>query len=210
MFKGKTAWFSSSVEKRIHSFWVSEGGALSDWRTADYLFSDDATDEDTKRIYESEDYVKNRATVFHSHFLSTCALRQSVKSVPIGHYVLPPVFIQNELRAQLGKFIWEKDEQVESMFSVTREQQVQESEEETLSDETEVNLSDETEDGNSSQEDHPTIASPNNVCLCCKMQKYPVNNISGYVHIDQMKKYSGELYDFLPSLHGHTVSRSFD
>lgn len=203
MFKGKTAWFSSSVEKRIHSFWVSEGGALSDWRTADYLFSDDASEEDTKRIYESEDYVKNRATVFHSHFLSTCALRQSVKFVPIGHYVLPPVFIQNELRAQLGKFIWEKDDQV------MREQQIdtQESEEETLSDETE----DQPVMGNSSQEDHPTMASPNSVCLCCERQKYHVNNmISGYVHIDQMKKYSGELYDFLPSLHGHTVSRSFD
>lgn len=28
---------------------VSEGGALSSWKTANYLFSDDASSEDTKR-----------------------------------------------------------------------------------------------------------------------------------------------------------------
>lgn len=51
------------------------------------------------RIYGSEDYVKNRATVFHSSFLLACQPRQSVTSVPIGHYVLPPDFVQNGERS---------------------------------------------------------------------------------------------------------------
>ncbi|XP_016357572.1 telomere repeats-binding bouquet formation protein 2 [Sinocyclocheilus anshuiensis] len=202
MFKGKTAWFSGSVGMGVTSVWVSEGGALSSWKTADYLFSADASSEDTKRIYESEDYVKNRATVFHSNFVSTCKPRQSVKSVPIGHYVLPPDSIQNEMRLLIGRFIWETDEQVMS-------------EEQINTEESEDSLSDETEDQpvreKNSKDDYETIASPNKVCSCCEMRQYPVNNmISGYVHIDQMKKYSGELYDFLPSLHGHNVSRSND
>ncbi|KAK2913806.1 hypothetical protein Q8A67_002205 [Cirrhinus molitorella] len=202
MFRGKTAWFSHSVEKDVTSFWVSEGGVLSSWKTADYLFSADASSKDTKRIYESEDYIKDRATVFHSSFLSACKPRQSVKSVPFGHFVLPPNSVQNEIRGQIGGFIWEKDEQV-----MCEEQINTEVSEDSLPDEPEDQLVREK----NSQDDYKTVASLNKVCSCCEMWIYPVNNmISGYVHIDQMKKYSGELYDFLPSLHGHTVSRSND
>ncbi|XP_077084729.1 telomere repeats-binding bouquet formation protein 2 [Siphateles boraxobius] len=200
MFKDKTAWFSSSVGKGLTRFWVSEGGALSSWKTADYLFSNDASSEDTKRIYHSEDYIKNRATVFHCNFLSACKPRQSVKSVPIGHYILPPDSIQNEMRVLIGRFIWETDEQV-----MCEEQKTTKMSEDSQSDETE----DEPVRERNSQEDYQSVASPNKVCSCCEMRQYPVNNmISGYAHIDQMKKYLGELYDFLPSLHGHNVSRS--
>ncbi|XP_056610145.1 telomere repeats-binding bouquet formation protein 2 isoform X2 [Triplophysa dalaica] len=195
MFKDKTAWFSTSVEPRKRSFW---GGALSTWKEADYLFSDDASAEDTTRIFDSEDYIQNRATVFHSDFLSTCEQRRSVKSVPIGHYVLPPVSIQTEMRAIVAKFIWEKEDQRKC------EPQINEVSEENFTYETE----DQPVRGRCSQEDYQTDASTSMVCLCCKKQ-YPVNNmISGYVHIDQMKKYSGELHDFIPSFHGHSVSRS--
>ncbi|XP_067307115.1 telomere repeats-binding bouquet formation protein 2 isoform X2 [Pseudorasbora parva] len=183
MFKGKTAWFSSSVGKGLSSFWVSEGGTLSSWKTADYLFSDDASSEDTK-----------------SNFLSACKPRQSVKSVPIGHYVLPPDSIQNEMRVLIGRFIWEKDEQV-----MCEKQIKPEVSEDSLSDETENQPVREK----NNQEDLQTVTSQNKVCSCCEMRQYPVNNmISGYAHIDQMKKYSGEMYDFLPSLYGHNVSRS--
>ncbi|XP_073762637.1 telomere repeats-binding bouquet formation protein 2 isoform X1 [Danio rerio] len=202
MFKRKTAWFSDSVEKEVISFWVSEGGDISSWKTAGYLFSDDASSEDTKRIYSSEDYVKNRATVFHSSFLLACQPRQSVTSVPIGHYVLPPDFVQNEMRAIIGRFIWEKDEQV-----ICEEQINPEVPKDILSGETEDHALRER----SSQDDNQTVTTQSKVCSCCEMRQYPVNNmISGYVHIDQMRKYSGELKDFLPSLHGHDVSRSND
>lgn len=46
------------------------------------------------RIYESKDYLWNKVVVFHSLFLSTCEKRQSIKSACIGHYVLPPVSVQ--------------------------------------------------------------------------------------------------------------------
>lgn len=106
---------------------VMEGGSITSWRTADYLFSEDANCPDTLRwewwlwesthlanymsfkkqtnqwsefcffcrIFESRDYLWNKVVVFHSMFLSTCEKRQSVTSVCIGHYVLPPVSVQD-------------------------------------------------------------------------------------------------------------------
>uniref|UniRef100_A0A3Q4H646 Telomere repeat binding bouquet formation protein 2 n=1 Tax=Neolamprologus brichardi TaxID=32507 RepID=A0A3Q4H646_NEOBR len=96
MFRYKTAWFSSSVPQTCHMFWTSEGGSIAHWRTADYLFSEDATCPDTLRIFESKDYLWNKLTVFHSLFLSACEKRQSVKSLSIGQYVLPPASVQDE------------------------------------------------------------------------------------------------------------------
>lgn len=47
------------------------------------------------RIFESKDYLWDKVTVFHSSFLSACEKRQSVKSMWIGHYVLPPASVQD-------------------------------------------------------------------------------------------------------------------
>uniref|UniRef100_A0A3Q3WW85 Telomere repeat binding bouquet formation protein 2 n=1 Tax=Mola mola TaxID=94237 RepID=A0A3Q3WW85_MOLML len=94
MFRNKSAWFSSSVSPACYSFWTLEGGSVAGWTTADYLFSEDAACPDTLRIYESKDYLWNKVVVFHSLFLSTCEKRRSVKSVYIGHYVLPPLSVQ--------------------------------------------------------------------------------------------------------------------
>lgn len=41
------------------------------------------------------EYVWDKLTVFHSLFLSACEKRQSTKSVSIGHYVMPPVPVQD-------------------------------------------------------------------------------------------------------------------
>uniref|UniRef100_A0A3B3V4D0 Telomere repeat binding bouquet formation protein 2 n=1 Tax=Poecilia latipinna TaxID=48699 RepID=A0A3B3V4D0_9TELE len=95
MFSSKTAWFSSSVPQDRLDFWMAEGGSIVDWRQADYLFSEDATCPDTLGIFESDNYISKKVTVFHSLFLSTCEKRQSVKSVSIGHYVLPPASVQD-------------------------------------------------------------------------------------------------------------------
>ncbi|TMS12840.1 Telomere repeats-binding bouquet formation protein 2, partial [Larimichthys crocea] len=112
MFRSKSAWFSGSVSQACQNFWISEGGIIACWRKADYLFSEDATCPDTLRIFESKDYLWNRVVVFHCLFLSTCEKRQSVKSVSIGHYVLPPASVQDEVRNVVGRFIWEcEDEQ---------------------------------------------------------------------------------------------------
>nr|XP_057934745.1 telomere repeats-binding bouquet formation protein 2 isoform X2 [Doryrhamphus excisus] len=106
MFANKKAWFSSSVSKEHRDFWLWECGILTGWRTADYLFSDDATHPDTLSVFNSEAYLWDKVTVFHSLFLSACEKRRSIKSVSIGHYVLPPVPVQ-DVRNVIGRFIWE-------------------------------------------------------------------------------------------------------
>ncbi|XP_020569298.1 telomere repeats-binding bouquet formation protein 2 isoform X2 [Oryzias latipes] len=120
MFQCRTAWFSKSVNEAHLKFWVQEGGTITGWRKADFIFSEDATSSDTLRIFESKDFLWDKVTVFHSLFLLTCEKRQSVKSVCIGHYVLPPVPVQNEMRKAVGRLIWEG----ESDPSVTQENSV--------------------------------------------------------------------------------------
>ncbi|XP_077375198.1 telomere repeats-binding bouquet formation protein 2 [Festucalex cinctus] len=111
MFANKKAWFSSSVSQSRRDFWLAEDGIVTGWRSADYLFSDDAEHPDTLRVFQSMDYIWDMVTVFHSLFLSACEQRQSIKSVSIGHYVLPPVPVQNAVRNVIGRLIWEHDQQ---------------------------------------------------------------------------------------------------
>nr|XP_046202130.1 telomere repeats-binding bouquet formation protein 2 isoform X2 [Oncorhynchus gorbuscha] len=115
MFTNRTAWFSNSVRRGSRWFWVSEGGGITSWETADYLFSEDATCPDTERIFESVDYAENRLTVFHSFYLAACEKCHSVKSVCIGHYVLPPVSVQEVVKAVVGRFIWEQEDNAKAV-----------------------------------------------------------------------------------------------
>uniref|UniRef100_A0A665WLA6 Telomere repeat binding bouquet formation protein 2 n=1 Tax=Echeneis naucrates TaxID=173247 RepID=A0A665WLA6_ECHNA len=160
MFRNISAWFSTSVPQTCCNFWVLQGGIIADWRTSDYLFSGDAACPDTVRIFESQDYLWNNVTVFQSLFLSTCEKRQSVKSVAIGHYVLPPVSVQDEVRKVVGRLIWEcEDEQLV---------------------------------------EHVTV---NYFVLLC-LNKIPLFTvdffIEGFVSMDSLQKYTGELHDFHP------------
>ncbi|XP_027023426.1 telomere repeats-binding bouquet formation protein 2 isoform X2 [Tachysurus fulvidraco] len=209
MFKNKTAWFSDSVKTDIRRIWASQGGVITDWKSADYLFSEDASCPDTNRIHMSVEYVTDRATVFHSAYLSTCQMRQSTKSVPLGHYLLPPVPVQREVKAQIGRFIWEQDE----MLGANAQHADRRSEQITYI-QTDSKGS-QTEKGKKRQENCTNTSPSRHKSVCCKAQLYPVNNMlsgftgrpQGYVHIDQLKKFSGELHDFLPSHSGYSVSR---
>ncbi|MGH0157963.1 UNVERIFIED_CONTAM: hypothetical protein FKN15_053551 [Acipenser sinensis] len=104
---------------------VAEGGMITNLFTADYIFSEDASNPDTQRIYQSLDYVENRITVFHASYLSACEKSKNNRAVSMGHFVLPPAHVQK-----------------------------------------------------------------------------------GYVFIDEMKKYSGELHDFTPGDAGYSVYRA--
>ncbi|XP_029979914.1 telomere repeats-binding bouquet formation protein 2 [Sphaeramia orbicularis] len=180
MFRNKTAWFSSSAPQECHSFWLLEGGTIADWRTADYLFSDDASCSDTLRIFFSRDYLWSKVTIFHSLFLFACEKRRSVKSVCIGHYVLPPVSVQNELRNAFGRLIWENEDEP----LVPRNLQ------------TEDELS-EADVSRSSFESSETGMSESDAILCGAFQDYPVSNmLTGYVSMDSLQKYSDNLCDF--------------
>ncbi|XP_074523155.1 telomere repeats-binding bouquet formation protein 2 isoform X2 [Halichoeres trimaculatus] len=161
MFRDKSAWFSSTVPQARQSFW-KEGGTLACWRKADYLFSEDATCPDTLRIFESKDSLLSEVVVFHSLFLSVCEMRQSVKSVSIGHYVLPPASVQEEVRKVVGRLIWESEDQL-SVYSS------------------------EPSDIDSSNSEDPQCG------------HNPVGNkFTGYITMDKLKKYSGDLHDYYP------------
>ncbi|XP_068165166.1 telomere repeats-binding bouquet formation protein 2 [Antennarius striatus] len=183
MFRNKSAWFSVSVPQTCHNFWRLEGGAVSGWRSADYLFSKDATCPDTLRIFESKDYLWNKVVVFHCLFLSICEKHQSVKSVPIGHFVLPPVSVQEEVRKVAGRLIWERE--------------VRQSPAQTSSHRTNVEYTEEVSKTNS--EPANTDSSEGEACLSDNEQEYPVyNNLTGYVNMDNLWKYSGDLCDIPP------------
>ncbi|KAK5874042.1 hypothetical protein PBY51_019025 [Eleginops maclovinus] len=178
MFKNKSAWFSSSVPEAWHNFWRWEGGSMADCRRADYLFSEDATCADTLRIFESKDYLWNQVVVFHSLFLSVCERRQSVKSVCIGHYVLPPASVQDELRQVVGRLIWEFE----------YEQSVAQG----FSSQTEVEGSEVSKSNSGPSDMESESEAPLSV-------HYPVTNmLTGYVSMDNLQKYSGDLCDIHP------------
>ncbi|XP_039986503.1 telomere repeats-binding bouquet formation protein 2 isoform X2 [Xiphias gladius] len=177
-----------NCEQSILSFTVLEDGTVAGWRTADYLFSEDATCPDTLRIFESKDYLWNKVTVFQSLFLSACEKRQSVKSVHIGHYVLPPASVQDEVRNVVGRLIWECEDQ----------QPVAQGSQKNFSSPTE----DEYSEGEVSRgycEPSDTDSSESEACLCGYLQEYPVSNmLTGYVSMDNLQQYSGDLCDFHP------------
>ncbi|XP_072237357.1 telomere repeats-binding bouquet formation protein 2 [Leuresthes tenuis] len=187
MFRYATAWFSSSVPQAQLNFWILEAGAITSWRTADYLFSEDATCPDTLRIFESQDYLRNKVTVFHSLFLSACAKRQSEKSVCIGHYVLPPACVQDEVRKVVGRLIWERE----------GEQSVAQSEHKSLMCLTEDEHSDE---GVSSSDygTSDTDSSDSERSLCDHLRSPARDMLTGYVSAGNLQKYSGDLCDFFP------------
>ncbi|XP_041650244.1 telomere repeats-binding bouquet formation protein 2 isoform X2 [Cheilinus undulatus] len=181
MFKNRSAWFSGSVPRARQNIWILEGGIITNWRKADYIFSEDAACPDTQRIFQSKEYLWNKVVVFHSLFLSVCEKRQSVKSVSIGHYVLPPASVQEEVRKVVGRFIWESDiEQPEPQASnkVSRCKSEDENSEETRS-------YSEHSDTESSEGEAPLSG------YCINR-----NKPKGYISMDHLQKYSGDLHDF--------------
>ncbi|XP_070688095.1 telomere repeats-binding bouquet formation protein 2 [Pempheris klunzingeri] len=182
MFRNKSAWLSSSVSQACHGFWILEGGTVTGWRTADYLFSEDATCPDTLRIFESKDYLWNKVVVFHSLFLTVCEKRQSVKSVCIGHYVLPPVSVQDDVRNVVGRLIWEcEDERSVAQESLR-----------SLSCRTEDEFSEVSRRDCKPSDTDSIDEAP----LCGHLQDYPSNEmVTGYISVDNLQKYSGDLCD---------------
>ncbi|XP_035275395.1 telomere repeats-binding bouquet formation protein 2 [Anguilla anguilla] len=197
MFTNKKAWFSNSVSEKLCHLWVSEGGTIVSWKRADYLFSEDASSPDTQRVFESVDYAEDRVTVFHSLFLSTCEKTQSTESVSIGHYVLPPPCVQKEVKAAVGHFIWEQEisqKKVPCSRANIRENMVLK--EDLLRPQNDCGN---REGAKISQEPAILTTPQRETSPCCNVQQYPVNNmVTGYVFIDALTRYSGELHDFLP------------
>uniref|UniRef100_A0A8D0Y694 Telomere repeat binding bouquet formation protein 2 n=1 Tax=Sus scrofa TaxID=9823 RepID=A0A8D0Y694_PIG len=177
MFQGQRGWFCGSVSGDLRQFWVAEGGTISDLRAADYLFSCDASHPDTLRIYQSLDYIEDNATVFHAYYLSAVANAEIKNSVALGHFILPPACLQKEIRRKIGNFIWEQDQQVSRPGIRPTPHHT---------------------------EKHFIRTPVVEKQMYFPLQNYPVNNmVTGYISIDAMKKFLGELHDFIPGSSGY-------
>uniref|UniRef100_A0A452GGU3 Uncharacterized protein n=1 Tax=Gopherus agassizii TaxID=38772 RepID=A0A452GGU3_9SAUR len=149
-------------------------------------FSSDASHPDTQRIHESLDYIEGKATVFHSSYLSANASASSEmkQTVALGHFILPPACVQEEIRKKLGSFIWEQMN--DSLMEQKRK----------------ITLS----SPHSSKEKRVSKTPVRGKLAFCPLQDYPVNNmVTGYVSSSEMKKYLGELHDFIPGSSGYSV-----
>ncbi|XP_012865429.1 PREDICTED: uncharacterized protein C15orf43 homolog [Dipodomys ordii] len=199
MFQGQRGWFCGSVGQDLRQFWMAEGGTVSDWRAADFLFSSDASHPDTLRIYHSLDYIEDNATVFHAYYLSAVANAEIKNSVALGHFILPPASLQKEIRRKIGGFIWEQDQH----FQTEKNEEVASNEVTTLRESGEL-TNEHTQNLFKSTEKHfiktPVIEKQ----MYFPLQNYPVNNmVTDYISIDAMKKYLGELHDFIPGSSGY-------
>ncbi|XP_035191675.1 telomere repeats-binding bouquet formation protein 2 isoform X2 [Oxyura jamaicensis] len=191
---------------------VAGGGLLTRWQDADYLFSSDAAHPDTLRIHESLEYLDGRATVFHSCYLSAWAntSAEMKESVVLGHFVLPPACLQEEIRRKTGGFIWEQMD--DSLAEKRHNEELQANED--LPDEAEmvreVCKQDVREDvlnlSESSEENPGSRASTRGEFSYHALKEYPMNNmVTGYTSARDMKKYVGELRDFIPGTSGYTA-----
>ncbi|XP_038298123.1 telomere repeats-binding bouquet formation protein 2 isoform X1 [Canis lupus familiaris] len=199
MFQGQRGWFCGSVGEELRQFWVDEGGSISDPRAADFLFSCDASHPDTLRIYQSLDYIEDNATVFHAHYLSAVANAEIKNSVTLGHFILPPECLQKEIRRKLGNFIWEQDQH----FQIEKHYEVTPNEIKALRENSELET-DRKKELFKSTEKHFIRTPVTEKQMYFPLQNYPVNNmVTGYISIDAMKKFLGELHDFIPGSSGY-------
>ncbi|XFF81317.1 hypothetical protein AB1E18_007536 [Capra hircus] len=199
MFQGQRGWFCGSVSHDLRQFWVAEGGTISDPRAADFLFSCDASHPDTLRIYQSLDYIEDNATVFHAFYLSAVANAEIKNSVALGHFILPPASLQKEIRRKIGSFIWEQDQH----FLIEKQDEVTSNELKAFR-ESSVLATDHKKDLSRSTEKHCIRTPVVEKQMYFPLQHYPVNNmVTGYISIDAMKKFLGELHDFIPGSSGY-------
>ncbi|XP_055292538.1 telomere repeats-binding bouquet formation protein 2 [Moschus berezovskii] len=199
MFQGQRGWFCGSVSRDLRQFWVAEGGTISDLRAADFLFSCDASHPDTLRIYQSLDYIEDNATVFHAYYLSAVANAEIKNSVALGHFILPPASLQKEIRRKIGSFIWEQDQH----FLIEKHDEVTSNELKAFR-ESSVPATDHKKELSKSTEKHFIRTPVVEKQMYFPLQHYPVNNmVTGYISIDAMKKFLGELHDFIPGSSGY-------
>ncbi|OCT87040.1 telomere repeats-binding bouquet formation protein 2 [Xenopus laevis] len=189
MYEGHKAWFSDSVPQDICRLWEAEGGVITNHYHAEFLFSSDASHPDTQRIYKSKDYAESKATVFHASFLQVNT--QSKNKVPLGHFILPPFCLQEEIKKKIGRFFWEQ----QNVPFVS--QDVCNNEEPDCINKENQQRNAEIDKGKEILQF--TIDTTKEV-RCYTLQNYPVNNmLTDYISIEDMEKFSGELHDFTPN-----------
>nr|XP_033776426.1 telomere repeats-binding bouquet formation protein 2 isoform X2 [Geotrypetes seraphini] len=205
MFQGEKAWFSRSVSRDLCEFWVAEGGVITSAPAANYLFSSNASFPDTQRLYQSLDYVNDKATVFHSSYLSATAKSKVRNAVALGHFILPPACLHKEIRREIGRFIWEQDcdllEKKNETTQVRSEVSTEENDQPVTIDRS----------PNTSKEQQGSRTAGLTKLAYCPLQNYPVNNmVTGYISVEGLRKFTGQLHDFTPGRADYLVYRIQD
>ncbi|XP_060556026.1 uncharacterized protein LOC132716722 [Ruditapes philippinarum] len=108
MFKGQSAWFSTSVGKNVKRLWVDNGGRVSDLGDAQFIFSQNTHSPDTLSVFDSEAYVEEHLAVFHPNYIKECVKRGGTDQVILGKYFFPPGDVQAIARNQL-QYQWDLD-----------------------------------------------------------------------------------------------------
>ncbi|XP_017672218.1 PREDICTED: telomere repeats-binding bouquet formation protein 2 [Lepidothrix coronata] len=187
MFRGRRAWFSQSVSPGPRGLWVAGGGALTDWLDAEYLFSSDATHPDTRR-WVMEAFVCGFNVFSGKYFLDTDILS----------FVL---FFLAEIRRKIGCFIWEQVDVLEEKPNGNPTEEA-----EAVRNGCEEEPEGEALDLDKSSEETGSEAPSQGEFPYRALQKYPMNNmVTGYTSSRDMKKYEGELHDFIPGTSGYTA-----
>ncbi|XP_010225942.1 PREDICTED: uncharacterized protein C15orf43 homolog [Tinamus guttatus] len=159
-----------------------------------------------KLIHESQDYLDGRATVFHSCYLSAWANTSSEmkQSVVLGHFILPPACLQEEIRRKIGSFIWEQMD--ESLTEKTQCSKSRLEEPETGRKNSEQEVEDALDPPESREGKTASRETKREEFAYHTLREYPVNNmVTGYPSARNMKKYTGELRDFTPGASGYTA-----
>ncbi|NWR80367.1 TERB2 protein, partial [Centropus unirufus] len=179
------------------------GGVLAPPPHAEFLFSSDAAHPDTRRIHESQDYLEGRATVFHSQYLTAWVNSGTGNkaSVALGHFILPPACLQEGPGKQsigvwlpgvpmgAAPFGGAGKDGPSVLCYIYYHRMVQARRDLKTHPE-------ETGSGAPTQQEFPNQA----------LQEYPVNNmVTGYASARDMKKYVGELHEFIPGTSGYAV-----
>uniref|UniRef100_A0A8B9ZDR4 Telomere repeat binding bouquet formation protein 2 n=1 Tax=Buteo japonicus TaxID=224669 RepID=A0A8B9ZDR4_9AVES len=134
------------------------------------------------RIHESLDYLEGRAAVFHSRYLSAWASTDvgAKLSVVLGHFVLPPACLQEGFGCPPPH--------------ISRDPQC-------IGNNAQIFFP-----RYSSEEETGSRAPAKGEFPYRALQEYPTNNmVTGYTSARDMKKYVGELCDFIPGTSGYAV-----
>ncbi|NXJ54292.1 TERB2 protein, partial [Spizaetus tyrannus] len=209
MFRGRRAWFSQSVSPGPRELWVAGGGVVTHWRDADYLFSSDAAHPDTRRWAVLCPPAVSPPCWQHPPCLgvacSSPGLAQAATATQC-HYLMPSqsfIFLfMAEIRRKIGSFIWE---QADDSLAEQRNEKLTD-EPEAVRKSCEEEAEEDVLDLAESEEETGSRALPQGEFPYRALQEYPTNNmVTGYTSARDMKKYVGELCDFIPGTSGYAV-----
>ncbi|TFJ98073.1 E3 ubiquitin-protein ligase CCNB1IP1 [Platysternon megacephalum] len=119
--------------------------------------------------------------------------------------VMLHTLIHREIRRKLGSFIWEQMndslmEQLDELTPVEIKTSIKEDAQ---------RIKGKKDLDGSSKEKRVSKTPVGGKLAFCPLQDYPVNNmVTGYVSSSEMKKYLGELHDFIPGTSGYSVPQT--